>query len=309
MMPRERILVPLDGSARAERILPVVKNLACRLHASTVLLRVLPQEASGSDERAAFGYLDSVVAEIQGSANADGRGTPISCQVVRGNPAQEIQGVVEACQISLIALSTHGRSGLSRWLMGSVAETIVRTVTVPVLVFNERMFNAQGSDGRTIRHQGIGGGPVLVPLDGSPLAEIVLPIASRFASALGTRVHLTEVLSPVPRGIAVGVGVGIDEWGLGEEVVESTREEAAAALAAISRRLQDDGAAVTTDLSIGFPQEHLLATIEREEAAVVAMATHGRSGFKRALLGSVADHVVRHAPCPVLLVGPAASSF
>ncbi len=191
----KRILVPLDGSSRAERALPVAARIAQAEGGSVVLFRALPipllsaslfgQDASSEwlleeEVAGATAYLDDL------KASQVLRDIAVSCVVQDGDPAQVILEYAEAHQVDLIVLCSHGRSNLGRWVLASVAEHLVRHAPMPILVLH--------TDGATPLETNA---PehlfcALVPLDGSTLAE----------AALGPAIHLaTALAAPQPAGL------------------------------------------------------------------------------------------------------------
>lgn len=274
-----KLLVPLDGSPVSEGILPHVRPLlrsgAHQLH----LVRVLDQEAPGAEEAeaAARTYLDR-----QWRPNP---GTPIEVRthVLHGDPAGRIVDLADALGVELIAMSTHGRSGLSRWTRGSVAERVLHEARSPLLLANPRGLTGVSPEARFAR--------VLVPLDGSRLSASILPHAVRYARASGADLLLLHVDVPGTSGVHDT-----------PEVAERRAQERA------ERRLQDErlrllGEGLTPHVvgAYGDPAEQIMAAVERHDATLVAMASHGRTGLARWQFGSVAEKVLRHTAAPLLV--------
>jgi nucleotide-binding universal stress UspA family protein len=168
---------------------------------------------------------------------------------------------------TLVMMSTHGRTGLSRFALGSVAELVVREAATPVFLVRGLADHPCTFDS------------ILVPLDGSTIAEAVLPCVEAIAPALKSKVFLLRVPA--------------------NEDVTDARDY----LTAIATRLRAAGIKdVHTSVRPGPADEAIIHTAERENVSFIAMATHGRSGVRRWVLGSIADRVLHTAPIPTLLV-------
>lgn len=264
------ILVPLDGSDLAERALPYAEALAapgCEL----VLLEVGPNEDEvGALER----HTDSCA----------------RLETATGDPAQQILQVARDLGVGLIVMTTHGRGALGRWAFGSVADTVTRSADVPVLIVRP---SDEAPAPPVIRR-------VVVPLDGSPLAERALPVAQSLAQQLDVPVHLitaVDMTSLLP--VEMLPTVAFDAT-LYEETLTRIQSGAEAWLKAAAQQLQGAGVTTTWDVLPGSP---FLAINDALTAGdLLVMASHGRGGAKRWLLGSVAEKLIREAPVPVVLV-------
>jgi nucleotide-binding universal stress UspA family protein len=293
-----RIIVPLDGSALAERALdPALRLARRRPNAQVTLLRVPVLSQVLAPAEGGFGMLvatNSVadaeaeaaryLAEIQATCLADG------CSVRSVSAGGDVPGAIVDCAAqeaaSLIVMSSHGYSGLTRWLLGSVAEKVLHAAPCPVLVIRSA---------EPIRR-------VLVPLDGSPLSERALEPALTVAQALEASVTLLRVVPDIsPVTITT-----LDQYerGLGDSLVASVYEEAEGYLRRLAERPGD--AAVDVAVSSGPAPELILGYAERHGIDMIAMATHGRTGLRRWLYGSVTDRVLHQAPVSMLVVRPPA---
>ncbi|HEX7901854.1 MAG TPA: universal stress protein [Planctomycetota bacterium] len=285
----DRILVPLDASPRAERILVQVARLLRREDAEVLLLHVfdpsralVPRDAAGKldrDRSDAEAYLKAAAKTLEA------RGVRARAITAEGFVADAILRVATDVKATLIALSTHGRSGLARWLLGSVAEKVIRGAPVPVLLV--RSFQAAPSDEMSFRR-------ILVPVDGSKTSLRVIPAAAAFAALFQAEVAVLSVDVPVP--VAVGV-----EAPPPPTAGDSAREEAARAV----ERFREKGVEARALTAVGDPAARILDTAAETGADLIAMATHGWTGLTRWMLGSVTEKVLRHATLPMLIVRPA----
>ena len=263
------ILVPLDGSQLAEQALPYAQKLAepgCQL----ILLEV------GQDDDD-LGLLDR---------HAD---SCASLETAVGDPAEQILGAAKDLGVGLIVMTTHGRGALGRWAFGSVADAVTRTSPVPVFVVRPQSEDAEIAP--VIQR-------VVVPLDGSPLAEEALPTATSLAQRLHVPVHLVTAIDV----IEIMPTVAFDA-SLYEETVAQLEADATGWLTQTAEQLQQEGVATTWAILHGSP--FLVITDAVKPGDVIVMASHGRGGAKRWLLGSVAEKLIREGPVPVVLVPPA----
>jgi nucleotide-binding universal stress UspA family protein len=292
----ERILVPLDGSLRSELILGQLGRLLHGKDVQVLLLRVLPPDVQpkGSplsgflkEERgAAEKYIDDLVERVrQGGARAKG-------YVIGGEVAPVILKVAETEKSTLIAMTTHGRSGLSRWIMGSVAEKVVRGSSVPVLVVRS-FIPGSGGAVRQATAEELSIGKILIPTDGSPYAAAAVTPALELARVFGSEAVVVHAEYPfVLPGPEMGaLPTSAPTPALRDPVTKPAAEALAAA-----------GIRVTRVTEIGDPAGVILDQCQAGHADLIVMATHGRSGVGRWILGSVAERVLHHAHVPLLLV-------
>jgi nucleotide-binding universal stress UspA family protein len=301
MLQLSSILVPLDGSPFAEQALPLARELAL---ASSARLRLVlvhspattwdpgvefslfdPEMERQVRERE-LGYLESVARRLR-----NGSGLHVDCALLNGTIAPSLEDYVERTGTDLVVMTSHGRGGLGRIVLGNVADQLVRRITVPVLVIRPE----QSPSALPTRRR------ILVPLDGSPLAESILDQAKAFARITNSELLLLMVVQPAP--ILLPPFVWPPE-GL-TQPPDSRLLAARRYLEDTKEQLRREGLAVQsrvrTARKVG---REILQVANDEECTLIAMATHGSSGLDRAMIGSVADQVVRHATTPVLLLQP-----
>ncbi|MBI3988360.1 MAG: universal stress protein [candidate division NC10 bacterium] len=221
------------------------------------------------------------------------RGLSVRTTVRAGLVEDEILNAAEGSD--LIIMGTHGRIGLARTLLGSVTEKVARTAPCPVLAVKHPEVNVELPWGRVLAgrrkaKEGLELQKVLVPLDGSTLAEGILPQVKELARPLGAQIVLVWVVVPPP---SPGGGPADHE--------RRAVDEAGAYLQAKRRELQAEGFKVEEVVREGDAAEKIIEYAEESDAGLIAMATHGRSGLGRWLLGSVAEKVLRGSDVPVLL--------
>jgi len=297
-----QILVPLDGSSLAEQALSCAMILARGLPAELVLFRAIwippdvlkildestmePNAAVARFEAEANDYLAALVGQLR-EAGMNARHA-----VRRGAAAEAILDYAEQSDTDQIVMATHGYSGIKRWTHGSVAERVLQTARVPLLLVRAREQDLAGD-----WQQPMGCQHILVPLDGSPVAEQILPTVTTVALALGAELVLFQVLLAHASGWMNG------EWYFPVHgVLDMAEEDAHAYLSAIAGRLEEQGLEVSTATSTGPVANCIVEYAEANQVDLIAMCTHGRTGLARWALGSVADRVLRAGGIPILLV-------
>lgn len=301
----QHILVPLDGSAIAEAVLPHAERFArlsgsslTLLHVATELERsqthfwvaAAPAELRQQWERAALTETHSYLAALASRLQASG--LSVRTEVLA---AEDAAGAIVAFAqadpgLLLVAMATHGRGGLGRWVVGSVAAQVVRAAPKPMLLVRacEDRAPLPMTPYRTI----------VIPLDGSALAEQALAQALRLPGVA----EATLVL--------VGAVPGRDSAAEpAEPGLPDSAEPCERYLSRVARRLRAEGVTARARLVFGAPSDAILRASSEERADLIVMASHGRSGVSRLVLGSVAEEIVRHADLPVVLVRPVASEI
>jgi len=312
----ERILVPLDGSKRAEQALPVAAKIARSSGGSVVLVRVsMPDTFTGPSvvgplftpemferERIEITYYLAHLPSLECL-----RGVTTVAHIAEGMPAQAILSAVDALQADLIVMCSHGRTGFTRWMLGSVAQHVARHSTVPVLIVREATESARvsGRDAYSVR--------VMVALDGSPLAEEALTPAAYLSTALSTQsegaLHLVLVVHlPVEY-----------EYGQNDALARAKKQgiqQAWSYLNALEQRIQTGNLSssklqVTASVAVSMDVADTLIQIaegnEQENSTgydIIALTTHGRSGPKRWIMGSVAERLLGATRLPLLIIHP-----
>lgn len=232
--------------------------------------------------------LQTIAAEVSPEARA----TVVCCTVLEGEPSAAIAAHAESSGADLIVMSTHGRGGLERAWIGSVADRLVRRVPVPILLVRPSHEAPGERTPPTIQR-------VLVPLDGSPLAESVLESAGELAQRLDAELVLLRVLeSDLTADSPYLPAVATQQ----EDHLRDVERQAGEYLETVAGRLEAQGVRVADRLLRTGSPSRVISSVARDVAQVTAMATHGRGGLQRFLLGSVSDKVLRSSEQPVLLV-------
>jgi nucleotide-binding universal stress UspA family protein len=289
------ILVPLDGSALAEGAVRYAQRLASA-GGRLVLARIVapdrrPAEFPSVREHRALAeaevYLDQVAIRLRIA------GVKVEAQAVPGDASDELLCLAEQLPADLIVLGTHGRSGVGRWLYGSVADEMLRNTRIPMLLVPHTARPPWPED-RAPR--------ILAMLDGSELAEAILEPVLNLPTLGQADLILLQIVE-WPRSSIVayeGGWVGFDP----EQDLETGR----AYLEDVAERLRPSVGSVVTRVELGSVPEQVARIAREAHADLMALATHGRSGLGRLVLGGTAAGVVQRAEVPVLLVRPVMSA-
>ncbi|WP_255194398.1 universal stress protein [Natronobeatus ordinarius] len=270
----EHILVPTDGSEPATAALEYAAELAATDDASVSVVTV----SDGSDPGAGV-----VAAACDRIADAGGAAEGA---VLDGTPHEVILEAASERAVDAIVMGTRGRQGVGRFVLGSVAERVVRDADVPVFAVRDDEDVRLGYPPET----------VLVPVDGSEHASRALEAGLGLARAHDATVHLLSAVDTRPTGVDVGSSPNVDA------VAASARTIVEEAETVATEAGFDD---VATMVTFGSAHREIPAYAAENDVDLVVMGTHGRSGVDRFLLGSVTERVLRTAPAPVLTVrGP-----
>lgn len=282
-----KILVPLDGSELAERVVKPAVRLAEAVQAKIVLLTVVSPQAWSGD-------VDPVERVVQTRTYEAGlylkairnRVLPATVEVemavLSGSAASTIIAYAREQKVDLIVMTTHGRSGLTRWSYGRVAEKVLRRAPCPTVLLRSR----QELLPEHIRC-------VLVPLDGSALAEQVLAPTLAVAAGLGAEVVLLQVVEP-----AAPFGLGLEDTAVNEAETQAARDY----LAGVQRRLQAGGVAVTARVVTGPVADAIIDFADANQIDLIILSSLGSSGFQIWVFGSVAERVMMGAHCATMVV-------
>ncbi len=302
-----QILTPLDGSEVSEQVLPYVQSLASGLSLPiTLILAVEPEHPSVGQilnptlhlyethfHRAshAQAYLERRASELREA------GLSVITTVPHKEPSAAIVDEATNDPGALIAMASHGRSGLARWWMGSVADKVLHTANNPLLIVCSQ---AQPAEGKNAPQR------LVVPVDGSEMAEQSLPHVAYLAAAMGLPVDLVRATlseSEYYQAMSMDIRVLPPTLPAYQSIAESLDGEALAYLADVKTRLLQQGVPSVEDRVLqGPPAESIVDLATAGGNGLIVMTTHGRSGVGRMLLGSVAERVVRQSGGPVLLI-------
>ena len=307
-----KVIVPLDGSELSEQALPYARLVARSIAAPIELVQaydILPPRLLGSRARSVVAQLEegarsAALAELEPvRQRLAAAGLSVSTAARRGPAADAIAAHAGADPSALVVMCTHGRGGISRWVMGSVTDKALHTIPNPMLIV--RAAAAAGSAAPDAALEG-----VVVPLDGSELSELALPHAVSIAATLSAGIVALRI-TPTAEYYRRELVMASPEMGAlpdfdpisAAELVDEDAAGAAAYLSDVRNRLETDHAgSLHTEHIV---HDNIAQTIIDRAAArpsLVVMSTHGRSGVGRVVLGSITDRVVRHGGTPVLVI-------
>jgi nucleotide-binding universal stress UspA family protein len=297
------IMVPTDGSGFDREAIRVALRMSERSGAKIRLVRVLATgsffgmaaategtavaaEIVRSERDRALGELYALAAECRVTSTAD-----LTVDLHTGPVADVLEGYARRHDVDLIVISTHGRSGLSRLTLGSVTDSLIRHTTIPVLVVKPPTSYLNPQINEAFRH-------IVVPLDGSTLAEQILPRVMALATIEDAEITLLNVLIPRSHSQKDIVDPSLPWW---DKDISVARQY----LFGIAAKLRRNGIPVTTDIVIGENVPNTIGDFaSRERADLIAIATHGRGGLARLIHGSVADAVMHSARMSMLVLKP-----
>jgi len=267
-----RVLVPLDGSVYSEEVLPYARGIARTTRAGLALLRVADEEGDIPEARE---YVEALAREL---------GVEGKVSLARTDVTSAILEEASRDPRALVAMTTHGRTGLLEALLGNVALSVVRNSGRPVLIYRPRG-DSKGKQGRDAKIE-----RVVLPLDGSAFSERMIPEAVEMAKSLKVHLALVHVVSPdvkMPPGIPAG------------DVLESSYIHSQAEKIEKAYGVRPDW-----DVLHGDPGDAICHYVEGRRDAMLAMSSHSRSGLKRTVFGSVTSECLRRSGTPLLVLWP-----
>jgi nucleotide-binding universal stress UspA family protein len=293
----KKMLVILDGSKLAEVVSSYARELSGRLNLAVDLLHVCrPEEADLLPMRRA--YIDHMAEEM--ISKTEGKSVPAQGHVVLGYPPDEILKYAGENQIDLIMLATHGVSGIRRWGLGSVADKIIHASEVPIWLVPAHLSETILTDSSPARS-------ILIPLDGSKLAEAVIPDVKELIKQRGAEIEmiLINVINQPVIPPYVIYWNQTEQSRMVGETVAALKTNSQIYLNTLVETLKKDGFKARAVQAIGDPTEEVIKCAGENKPGLIAMTTHGRSGLNRFVFGSVAENIMRRLQkTPLFLVKP-----
>lgn len=287
-----KIVVPLDGSPRSEQALGTAERLARQLDGRIELIRII--DGDGDLGSAWRERVDQASRYLEAIAGRLALTVPARAQVIEGSdPAEEVIDYAGSSSGTFIVMSTRGFGAIGCLVFGSVADDVVRHAHVPVVLVRGDMPSRPGLLRRMI-----------VPIDGSFLAEQALPQAAELARATDATISLVQAIDLPPETVYADFGPAP---GMVFESVERSREDARSYLNEVANQLRRNGIRTTWEVRVGSAATEITRAATTTGAGLIVMSTHGRTGLRRIALGSVTQDVVRNGTTPVMIV-PAAST-
>lgn len=283
------IIVPVDGSRLAEGAIPYALAIAERAGSTVRFVLVHPGHYPPLLIEPPKVYLKELTNRFRKRL-----GRSLSSIILNGAVAPSLVRHAREIKADLVVMTTHGHGGLRRAWLGSVTDQMIRSLEVPVLAVRA----AEGA----VLPESVSISEILVPLDGSPLAESVLEPTVELARSNNAKISLLQVVQPVFLAAEPGLPYPA---GYDEQLTIVQREAAQDYLQDIVEQLRRDGVDATGIAVLGRGTADTILNLARPaRVSLVALATHGRGGFRRLVLGSVADRLVRGSDVPILVIPP-----
>jgi nucleotide-binding universal stress UspA family protein len=295
-----RVIVPIDHSDISEVAVPLAAHLAKRRGIPLVLVHVIEMSPEFMSYLQGKSEVESLLTLEEASQKRLSRlaetveGVEVSTIVLRGRPAARFVEYVDGLEDSLIVMSSHGHSGFRRMMVGSTTARVVHASTEPVIVVRVAEEDAEVEIPDSIQK-------VLVPLDGSVFAEHALEAVYELVSGDDVMVRLVRV----PEVIAYpSTMYGAASYETVDAYMSAMQTESEEYLINMADHLSPKPGQVSWEVRDGATSAAILEAALEFDADLIAMASHGRTGFRRFLLGSIAEQVLHNSPVPVMLVGP-----
>ena len=276
----EKILVPLDGSKLAEQVFPTIVDLARAFGSEVVLIEVCEPEESEYGQACQL-YINSEAEQLRKSLA--GSAVDIKTVVLSGKAAEQILKYAEKNDVSLIAISSHGRSGIAPWSLGGTANKVLHRVGVPLIVVRAKeMTEEPAKTGLFSR--------LLIPLDGSERGTTVLPYLVELAKKIDCEMTLLQVVEPGKHVHTIG---GLNYIPYKDRDINSAKVNAQTYLNEILSKFADTKATVRSEVRVGDSAREITRLAAETVPSLIAMSSHGHSGFAIWSHGSVTGKILQ----------------
>jgi nucleotide-binding universal stress UspA family protein len=301
----KKMLVPLDGSELAEVVLPYVRELAGRLGLELTLFHVCDPHSFGV-QFMCRAYLERAAEMIQKQSRAiqaetgtlsGKKAVEVHINVAEGHPAEAILSYAEENDIDIIIIATHGRSGVRRWVLGNIADKVLRKSPVPVWLVRANI-------PEEIVHDEWPKRTMLVPLDGSRFAEAVLPHVVTLAKQRGAGLVNVVLLRVYEKPFITADYPEPDIGAHSQRISDHFKQQAESYLVKVAQQLAGTGLNVRTKVIMGRPAEEIIKYARNNHPNLVVMATHGSSGLNLWEYGNITDKILHGISSPIFLVRP-----
>ena len=287
----KKLLIPLDGSEKAEIVLPYAEEIAAKCGSEIVLVSV-SDTALGDIRHLYLPYLERTAERVKQQLKDWGATKEIVVQVkpLIGKPADEILRYVEEYGADMVVISSRG-AGKGTWAMGNTAWKVLQAADKPVLLI-QRPPNAASLERKRLLKK------ILLPLDGSEIGGTVIPYVETLAQALGAEVILFHILETPSVGVlAPGLEISYRAT-----TIETEKKVHQKYLGEVEKRMEGKGLSASIVVNMGPAIDEIIKYAENNSVDLIAMSTHGRSGIRRWVFGSVTHRVLHNGNTPVLTV-------
>jgi len=286
-----KILVPLDGSEVAESVLPYAEEIATKCGSEIVLVSV-SDVALGDMRNLYLPYLERTAERVKQQLKDWGasKETAVQMKPLIGKPADEILQYADENRIDLIVMSSRG-AGKGAWAVGNIAWKVLQAAGEPVLLIRTPA-NREAIEQKKLLKK------ILVPLDGSEIGGSVIPYVETLAQALGAEIILFHILeAPTVGVLAPGIEIAYRA-----ATMETERNVHQKYLNEVEKRMEEKGLSTSIVMNMGPAPDEIMKYAENNAVDLIAMSTHGRSGIRRWVFGSVTHRVLQAGNTAVLTV-------
>jgi nucleotide-binding universal stress UspA family protein len=281
-----RVLVPLDGSKVAEQVFPAVTELASALDLEVVIAGVCELEEKEEGQTCRL-YINDKTEQLEG--RLAGSAATVKTVVLFGKPAEQILSYAEVEKVDLIIMSSHGRSGIMPWSLGSTVDKVFKKAGIPLIVVRAK---EPPEEARLFSR-------IVVPLDGSEKSTAVLPYIRELANVLPCEVFPVQVVEAGRHVRTIG---GLDYVRFIERDISSTKAAVKKYLEGVCIDLALTKAKVNCEVRVGDPAREILKFADEKGCTLIAISSHGHHGIEAWALGSVTSKIVEVSKQPVWLV-------
>ena len=281
-----RVLVPLDGSKLAEQVFPTVMELASAFGSEVVIVGVCAPEEKEEGQACQL-YINNDAEQLEGSLT--GSAATLRAVVLFGKPAEQILSYAEVNGVDLIVMSSHGRSGIMPWSLGSTVNKVVKRAGVPLIIVRTK---EPPEEARLFSR-------IVVPLDSSERSTVVLPYIKELAKILPCEVFLIQVVEPGKHIRTIG---GLDYVQFKDRDINSTKATVKKYLEGVGADLALTKAKVSCEVRVGGAAREILKLADEKGCTLIAMSSHGHSGIEAWAMGSVTSKIVEVSKQSVWLV-------
>lgn len=286
-----KILVPLDTSKMAEEALPAAVELAKAFNSEVNIINVCDPHKLDEASSCQL-YLDKEIENLKTELTA--HGNQVKSELISGSPDRKILEYVQNEAIDLIFMSSHGRSGVVLWPMGSTVDKVLRRTRVPLIMVKVKKAQGETAQGGLFKR-------ILVALDGSDLGSEIISYIKEIGDKFSSEIILLHVIDTDRRVHNLG---RVDNIPFLHDELDSLREKAQEYLESEKLKFTGTHAAITAVVRMGNVAEQIIQHSKENSCSLIALSGHGHTGLEAWFIGSVTNKVL-HASTKSIMVVPA----
>jgi len=289
----KKILVPLDGSKLARQVFPCVVEMSRAFGSEAVLVGVCDSEES-EEGQACRNYIHNEAERLKKIMKTSAAG--VKTVILGGKPAEEIIKYAEKSNIDIIIISSHGRSGIKPWSLGSTVHKVVHRVHAPLIIIRAEEKPEESDETRLFSR-------ILVPLDGSDRSARIVPYVTALAKKLKVEIILFHVVELGKHVHTIG---GLEYVRYNDQDIDKEKEEAQSYLDGIASNISGSKSTVTCEIRVGDSAEEIIKLAAEKDCSLIAMSSHGFSGIEAWAYGSVTRKILHSVNRSIMFVPPPA---